>query len=270
MRAFLLIRHEPHYRRDAFEAGLRACGYSIEGQPRGPVRPDDVLVIWNRYGRNDTLAGQFERAGARVIVAENGVLGRDWRGDHWYSLFLGAPAGAGWYPDGGPERWDGFGVELCEWRKGGREIIVLAQRGIGPPGVAQPANWHRMIAEKLAHRGPVRIREHPGERKATPLEDDLAAAWCVVTWASCAAVKALLWGIPVFHGLKQWLAASAARPVQTLIQPGPLPEALPDRLATFQRLGWASWTTREISAGTPFRLLLASRSTESGTITVRR
>lgn len=261
MRAFLLIRPEPQYRRDAFEAGLRACGYSIEGQPRGAVLPSDVLVIWNRYGRNHALASQFERAGARVVVAENGVLGREWRGDYWYALYLSAPAGGGFFPAGGPERWDGFGVDLCEWRNGGREIIVLAQRGIGPPGVAQPTNWHRSIAQQLAHRGPVRIREHPGERPCVSLHTDLAAARCVVTWASCAAIKALLWGIPVFHGYNKWLAADAAHHVQTLINPGPWPTDLPDRLATFRRLGWASWTTRELSTGLPFRRLLESPST---------
>jgi hypothetical protein len=264
-RAFLLIRHEPHYRREAFAAGLAALGYRIEGQPRGPIQRTDVLVIWNRYGRNHALACQFERAGAPVIVAENGLLGRDWRGDHWYALFRGAPAGGGWHPDYGPERWQGFGVNLCDWRKVGREIIVLAQRGIGPPGVAQPHRWHVEAAKRCAAVGPVRIREHPGERTCVPLETDLANAAVVVTWASAAALKALLWGIPVVYGFHAWIGKTAATPLDHWLRGGLLTAAMPDRLATFARVGSAIFTTREISTGDPFRRLLEPSSIEYGT-----
>lgn len=266
-RAFLLIRTEPHYRRDAFAAGLEAIGYRIEGQPRHRPDPDDVLVIWNRYGRYHQLATEFERAGAPVIVAENGLLGREWRGDHWYSLFRSAPAGGGWHPDYGVERWQSFGVDFCEWRKTGREVIVLAQRGIGPPGVAQPHRWHNEAAAQCSRIGAVRIREHPGERPCKPLEEDLANAAVVVTWASAAALKAMLWGVPVVYGFPQWIGAGAATPLQVWLRAGLLTAPTPDRLATFARVGSAMFTTREISTGQPLARLLASSFTGSGTTT---
>lgn len=261
-RAFLQIRQEPVYRRWAFERGLRAIGYEIHGRARGPINRDDVLVIWNRYGLWASQAADFERASARVLVAENGVFGRDWRGAHWYSLALHAPAAVGGtFVEMQSDRWDSFGVDICGWRNGGEEVIVLAQRGIGPPGLAQPAGWDRTAAESLrrATSRPVRIREHPGERPCVPLEVDLQRAHCVVTWASNAALKALLLGIPVFNGCPHWCGADAAAPFgRDLEQP-----KRADRLATFRRLAWSSFRTDELETGEPFAGLLGSRSIAS-------
>lgn len=266
--AYLLVRREPHYRREAFEAGLRALGYQIGGEPRGMPTPADVLVIWNRYGRNHQTALNFERVGAAVIVVENGHLGRAWCGEQWYSLMLNNPAGAGHWPDLGPERWDSLGMQPCEWRKTGREIIVLAQRGIGPPNIRQPDHWHRETAAKLVRYGRVRIREHPGERPAKPLEDDLADALCCVTWASGAALKAIFMGVPVFYGYDKWIGALAALPLKHFTPQIP---SYPDRTPMFRRLLWANWRIPEILTGQPIRALLdyRLRSTASGVTTAR-
>jgi hypothetical protein len=252
-RAHLLIRHEPLYRRDAFEAGLKECGYTLAGEPRDPPHRDDILVIWNRYGRNHAHATRFEQAGARVVIAENGALGRDWLGDHWYSITLSKPLAAGAWPEGPADRWESFGQPLCAWRKGGHECIVLAQRGIGPPDVAQPSGWHQSTARALkSMHWLARIREHPGERPATPLSVDLQHALMVVTWASGAALKALAWGIPVVYGLHAWIGAECGLPLATF--QGDLRR--PDRSPFFHRLAWAIWRTSEISRGEPFRRLL--------------
>jgi hypothetical protein len=251
MRACLLIRHDPAYRHEAFAAGLRAAGYQVT-ESQEP-RPGNLLVIWNRYGRYDQLARRYEDAGGTVLVAENGYLGRDWRSGHWYALAKNFHNGAGDWKVGGPERWDSWGVEPQPWRDG-REIVVLATRHIGPAGVAEPHGWSTAIAEQLrkqTHR-PVRIRRHPGERPATPLEQDLADAWAVVTWGSGAALKALMMGVPVFYGFPQWIGASAGK----RIEEGIAERAMPDRLPMFRRLAWAMWSTDEISTGEPFRCLL--------------
>ncbi len=250
-RAHLLIRNEPVYRREAFAAGLLECGYILAGEPRETPGRDDVLVIWNRYGRNHQTALRFEAAGARVIVAENGGLGRDWLGDHWYSLTLGNPLAAGIWPAGDASRWESFGHPICVWRKTGHECIVLAQRGIGPPGLAQPAGWHQNAARALKGEF-TRIREHPGERPAKPLGVDLQHAVMVVTWSSGAALKALAWGIPVVYGLKTWIGAECGLPLHQF--GGDLNR--PDRSAFFHRLAWALWRTSEIARGDPFRRLL--------------
>lgn len=265
-RAFLLIRNAPVYRREAFAAGLEAAGYEIHGEPRGSAfQSTDVLVIWNRYGRYHDLATRVERQGARVLVAENGPLGRDWRGEHWYSLVQGAPAGAGSWPNLGPDRWDSLNVSLCDWRKEGNEIIILAQRGIGPPGVAQPHGWHLKVADILrkVQPWPVRIREHPGEKPATPLEDDLAHARYVVTWASAAGLKALVLGVPVVYGFAKWIGADAGNP---WTGSAPRLESR-DRLPMFRRLAWSMYRTHELATGQPFHNLLTLQSFGLPTIT---
>ncbi len=260
--AHLLLRQAPAYRRDAFAQGLKSCGYSIAGEPRALPGPEDVLVIWNRYARNHETAKRFEACGAAVWVAENGPLGRDFRGEAWYSITGGNPGGAGFWPGLGSSRWDSLEVELCEWRNAGREVIILAQRGIGPPGVRQPDNWHRNAAERfhLGDLGPVRIREHPGERPCKALEEDLSDARCVVTWASNAALKALLWGVPVLYGCDSWIGRDAG----TRLLAGQSPAInRPERISAFRALAWSMWRIPEIASGEPFRLLAASRSGRS-------
>lgn len=273
-RAFCLIRAEPSYRRESFTAGLKAVGFEIQGNCQDTPRPDDVLVIWNRYGGFHNQANHFEKHGARVIVAENGLLGRSWLGEPWYSLALRNPAGAGWWPSGGAERWQSFGVEPCEWRKGGTEAIVLGQRGIGPPGIAQPQGWDLKALNLLASSGEVvRLRRHPGERPALELQDDLKNAKYVVAWSSGAALRALLWGIPVVYGLEQWIGAPAARhwsSVAAKLPELPRPDSMElERDTMFARLGWTIWRTREIETGEPFRRLLGSDSGDSRTTPAR-
>ncbi len=75
MQAYVLIRDQPWYRREAFVVGLRSAGHEV--QVKQPTRLDKhtVVVIWNRYAGNHELANQVERAGGTVLVAENGYLG---------------------------------------------------------------------------------------------------------------------------------------------------------------------------------------------------
>lgn len=245
MRAYLLIREQPHYRRDAFAEGLRRIGYELHSTPPSAPRTTDVLCIWNRYGRYDYTALQFERAGAQVLVAENGYLGRDWREAHWYALSKNHHNGAGqWLPEDA-SRWDRWNVELRDWRHGGTETVVLATRHIGPQGVAEPQGWSQSVAQKLG----ARIRRHPGENACIPLERDLARAKSVITWGSGGALKALTLGIPVQYGFPQWIGAAGATPIGG--------NGRGDRISMFRRLAWAMWTTDELRGGEPFKRLLS-------------
>jgi hypothetical protein len=229
MRAWLNLRHHNSARAEAFRQGLRACGYDVvEGVTYDPAA-GDVLVTWNRIGQGDRAAREFSRREATVIVAENATWGNYFAGGEWLTLARDWHNTAGCFPIGGPERWDALGVELARWRTEG-ETVVLPQRGIGANGM--PHGW--------TARG--RVRRHPGRGDATPLEDDLERAGKVVTWGSGAAVKALLWGIPVESHMPNWIAA------QDNTDAG--------RLAMFRRLAWAQWRMDEIAAGEPFRRLL--------------
>lgn len=252
MKVCNLIRSAPHYRADAFAAGLAAIG----GTPAG-VNDCDVLVIWNRYGGWEKDADRVERRGGRVLVAENGYMGNEFAGSRWYAIGVGQHNGAGWWPVGGPERWDSLGVELAPWREG-REIVVLPQRGIGPFGVAMPARWTREAMDKLARltKRPVRVREHPGQGEGKPLAEDLADCHAVVTWGSGAAIKALALGVPVYYDFPDWIGGPAGlRFGVDMSAPLRDDEA---RLQMFRRMAWAMWRLDEIGSGEAFRKLCAS------------
>jgi hypothetical protein len=253
VRAHVAVREAPHYRRDAFCDGLRTCGYTVGPELAKPA-PTDLLLIWNRYGDGARLAAHYERHGATVVVAENGFLGRDWAGRVWYSLAIGWNAGAGRWHVGGTERAGMFAAELKPWRQQDGHALVFAQRGIGSPPVAQPPGWHQKAAqliERMGHR--VVIRGHPGRHQENPsLYKQLDGAAFAVTWASGAAIKALLYGVPVYNGLPQWIGAPAARPFgKTLEAP-----FRGDRTEFLTRLAWAMWSVEEIGSGYAFRHLL--------------
>lgn len=243
MKAVCTLRRDIAYRRDAFREGLEAAGYTLVERTLKP-EPDDLLLIWNRYGINDYFANLFEKAGAKVFVTENGWLGKSWRNAGWFALSKNHHCGAGAWTVGGPERWDSLNVPLAPWRTEG-ERIILAQRGIGEPGLASPPEW----AERIRATYGGRIRKHPGKHAPDiSLEEDLKDAGEVITWASGAALKALTMGIPVRAACTKWIGFGAASAMHE-----PLKRDDAARLNMFRRLAWAMWTLEEIRTGLPFQ-----------------
>jgi len=259
VKAAVLLRPEPHYRADAFCAGLRRLGYDI-GYPKQVTR-DDVLVMWNRKQRQEGDAIRFERAGARVIVCENGYIGQDRNGHQLYAMALDGHNGSGQWSIGGPERWAQLGVELKPWQPERRgHIVVFAQRGIGSKLMASPPQWANRAAGglRVATGRDVIIYDHPGlpachAQIANQVAAQIEGAHCVVVWASARGVRALVEGVPVVYHAPKWIAAGAA-------SHGVLVRRTDDRLPTFERLAWAQWTLEEIAAGVPFERLLQDRS----------
>lgn len=233
--AWVGLRPGVERRREAFAAGLKRCGYSVEFALTAKPRAGDVLVSWNRYGNAHHCATVFESRGLPVLIAENATWGNSFAGSDWYSLTRNYHNTAGMFPVGDGSRWDALGVDLMDWRRDGGEVVGLPQRGIGPPGVAMPRGWRPP--------GVSRVRRHPGTGACVPLEVDLARASKVVTWGSGAAVKALMWGIRVDSHMPRWIAA------QDNTDAG--------RLAMFRRLAWSQWRISEIANGDPFRWLLS-------------
>jgi hypothetical protein len=139
----------------------------------------------------------------------------------------------------------------------GREIVVLATRGMGSERVREPDQWSRRIAAEIGRRSgrPVRLRPHPGPQGTVPripLDEDLADAYAAVTWASSAGLKALAMGVPVFHGLSGWIGAAASRLVA-----GDMENRFTgDRDPVFHQVAAAMWTLPEIDSGEAFRCLL--------------
>ncbi len=238
--AYLGLREGLPYRREAFRAGLESLGYTVRECITSKPEPGDLLCLWNRYGEKHLAALAFESMGLPVLVAENGYLGNEFAGKQWFALSRNQHNGAGTWPQGGPERWDSLGVTLQPWRESG-ETVILPQRGIGPLGVAMPRDWLQRTEARLAGTS-YRVRRHPGTRDCVPLDVDLANAGRVVTWGSGAALKALLWGIPVESDMPSWIGRCEATDAS--------------RLSMLRRMIWAQWTLEEISSGQAFRALL--------------
>lgn len=262
MRASILIRPHPTARLEPFVEGLRALGYeTVTGRAEEP-RKGDVLVIWNRRpGHGHEIARQYERAGAHVIVAENGYIGALPTECRLYALALDHHNGAGRWKVGTRDRWARLKVPVKPWRTDGRHVLVLPQRGIGEPGVAMPAEWPdrmRRLLPTLTRR-PVRVRVHPGNLKAhhvPGLDEDLADAWCAVTWGSGAAIKALVAGIPVFRSFDAWIGRGASHVLGNGLENPWLGERMP----TLHRIAWAQWWVEEIASGEAFAELLLGPS----------
>jgi hypothetical protein len=248
--AYSLVRSGPHYRADGFAAGLRACGYEVRQNISRPPVPGDVLVIWNRYSSYEDRAEQFERAGCRVVVAENGYFGADAQGRRLYALSLGE------HHHGGNRFPAGNVAGLQPWRTDGDHILVVGQRGIGSKMMRSPQEWiDGTIADRLAvrTRRPVRFRKHPGkDAPAVPLAADLMGCHAVVVWHSAAGVEALLAGVPVFYAAPRWIAEKAAASLEGADLENPF---LGDRSAGLANAFSNQWSIDEIASGEAFRCL---------------
>lgn len=249
-RATVLLRPSSYYRADVFREGLRRHGYRIEAEWIRQPGPGDVLVLWNRNRGYESIAQTYERAGAKVIIAENGYVGQPEGGGKFYALALGQHNGAGRWYVGESKR---FPIDERPWRQRGDHVLVLPQRGIGARGVAMPSAWLAAVKNRLAKitDRPIRVRPHPGQSKADPIPD-LLNAHCAVTWASGAGIKSIQAGVPVFHELPDWIGSCAATRLADQIETCDMPS----REILWTRISWAQWTLAEIETGVAFERLL--------------
>lgn len=268
MRAHVLIREAPWYRRDVFVSGLKLAGHSVvSGAPDKPNK-DTLLVIWNRYADNHHIASSVENAGGTVIVAENGYLGAGGTSPkfdvhpngpqpgHYYALAKGWHNGGGTWSVGTYDRWAQLGVEVKPWRESGDYILVCPNRSFGVPGRMMPEQWAEKISARLKKEFtlPVRVRPHPlNNAPKRPLSEDLKGAAIVVIWSSSCGVHALVEGIPVICEAPYWICSKAAPTLKQVVDNAAVEI---DRLFVLHGLAYAQWTCAEIASGKPFEFLL--------------
>lgn len=255
-----------HYQRSAFESGLSRLGFEIVGRPLATPRPGDLLVLWNRYSKNEQEARAYERAGCIVLVAENAWIGPEAKGEHHFAICRGHHNGAGSWHIGPTPRYQ---VAECKpWRSDGSHVLMLPQRGMGESGVAMPKGWMEETRNRLATSTdrPVVIRNHPGIRPHPTEIPEFENCWAAVTWASGAGLKAIIAGIPVFYEYPKWIGAAAARyGIEDLESP-----YLGERETLMRYLSWAQWTAEEIASGEPFRWLVSLSYSAGSTERERR
>lgn len=259
-RAYCLIRPQPVYRHDAFILGLTAAGFFTEAREPRAVEPGDALCIWNRYGANHELASRFEAAGGIVAVAENAYIGPGGVSPHdmeprcWYALAVGGHNGRGTWPVGDSSRWDALGIELKPWRTEGKHILVAPNRPFGQPGNVMPADWASDVARRLraVTDREIRIRPHPGNGAAKPLEPDLQDAALCVIWSSSVGVSALVAGVPVMCEANHWICRGATG--KHHVDSPWMGET--HRKWELRKLAWAQWHVDELATGEPFARLI--------------
>jgi len=248
VRAFCLIPSGLPDEREAILEGLANSGYKVLDHVPDSISPYDVAVMWNRWNQNDGLAARVERQGGKVIVAENGYIGR---GN--VALALSQHNGGGVWQSGDRSRLERLNVDFKPWRTEGNHILVCPSRGMGSMLMRQPGNWLESIVSELKKTGrEVRVRKHPGnwkqEKPKVSLEEDLENAFACVIWNSSAGVHALINGIPVVCSSSYWICKElASKSIDSLITP--------ERTEVFSRLAWAQWSLEEIKTGEPFNRL---------------
>jgi hypothetical protein len=234
--AYIALRHDIHYRVTAFASMFRLHGFNVVLNGSFQAKEGDWLVIWNRYSPFHEMATAFELSGGKVLVVENGYMGKSWAGGNWFAMSLSHHNGFGKTPKGrGKERWESFGMP-CRPAQAGREgaVLILPQRGIGEPGVAMPKSWPARAEQRAKDRGiAYRVRPHPGKVDALPIEKDLEGIAETWTWGSGAALRALWAGVPCVSDFKSWIGNG------------------PDREKVFHDLAWAMWQINEIETGEP-------------------
>ena len=249
----------PHYRRDAFAAGLKAAGHSVSVAQPSTFDSDTLYVCWNRYGHFHDICTRVEQAGGKTIICENGYCGRDENQHQFYALARGGHNGSGEWYVGGPERFAALGVEVKPWRAAGDKIVIRGQRGIGNPRTASPHEWHSKTANllRLTTNRTIEIIQHPGNKAVVDSshEQYLAGAHALVIWSSSVGVKALVAGIPVFQCSPYWVCAGAAARGIDDIESPLMDDAA--RMVALERMAWAQWRLSEIASGEAFRTLLA-------------
>lgn len=199
MKAWINLRYTVPERLKAFVSGIERHGYRAEIGFPDRIGPKDIFIGWNRINMGNVVAQQFQDRGQTVLIAENAAWGNDFIGRRWYSIARNYHNTAGCAPKMGRLGRLDFYPE--PYREGGEEMVILPQRGIGSAPTRMPSGWAQSAQSR--YRG--RIRIHPGTKACRPLQDDLLNAKAVVTWGSGAAIKAAIWGIPVFSEMPAWI-----------------------------------------------------------------
>lgn len=255
--AYLRIRHESHYRHEAFVAGLQRLGFIVDmEEPRTPIGPDDIALVWNKTAFGRQTLQMAREGGGPVIVCENGYHGRDAQGQQHFAMALDGHNGSGRWWTGPVGRLADLNVEFKPWRGSeSSKVLIAGQRGIGSPQMASPARFEEDTARLLSGLGyrPV-IRIHPGRHAPqTPLLEDLEGCRALVVWSSNCATDALINGYPVYYAAPHIMTQGAS----LRLSPGNLAtSAHGERTEPFLNLAWSQWSVDEIEAGTPIETLL--------------
>lgn len=277
-----------------FVQGVNACDDQGIVEPAMAYQPSDIAVIlgWvHEHGktaahlefRQQILDGQ-RASGGRTIIADSNLFLYNNQENPGYWLrysYDGIFANTGEYCDNDPDpaRWAHIqsqcGIQLKSWRQSGNHILLCLQRD----GGWSMAGWDvvdwalkNIIELRKYSDRPIRIRPHPGDKKArkycdrllklcqsrglprisisgdsTRLVEDFANCWAVVNHNSSPGVAAVIEGIPLIltDPLRSQAKEVATVGIHHIEKP-----SMPDRQSWIHRISQFHWSHDELQSGT--------------------
>lgn len=232
----------------AFAAG---CGGRLASTTAKELEPGDCVFYGVRPAWKH-LWEQARREKRDVYYADNSYF--DCSRETYFRITRNALQCDGLqavWSDEGAARLKALGISIKEWRTDGEHIVVCPQTdeftkvvaGYEGDWLADATAWLHLHTDR-----PIRVR---GKGGARPLAEDLRGAWALVTHMSCAAVEALIAGVPVFctgRCAAQWMGSSDLSMIETPYYPE-------------RRQEWAEvmaanqWTLAEMRDGTAWKAL---------------
>ena len=220
-------------------AWAAGCGGRVE--PDGLLAPGPVALFGSP--RRWNLLNQARAEGRDWFYADHAYFGRF----KYYRITRNAYQHDGKTGPGSAARFAAHGIDIKPWRKSGDHVLVC------PPDAKFAGLFNFDAGAWIAHvtaaltaltPRPIRIRDRACADLG-PLGNDLAEAWCLVTYVSNAAVEALCAGVPAIV-----TGACAARPLaatdlRAIVEP-PTPSG---RAAWAAVLAANQWTFDEVRAG---------------------
>lgn len=253
---------------EAFAQGCAAHGdkCSILDPSLAPAWGCDVAVM---VGVKSLACWQINRAsGLQTIMIDKGYVrhrvrrSRTW--EYWrVAVNAHQPTGYLMEQKCPPERWNGLGIALQQWRAAGRHILFAGSSAKYHAfhGLPHPTEYARRIVNELRRvtRREIVYRPKPSWRDAEPIpgtrfsdgdatiSGDLAEAFALVTHGSNSCFEAIVAGVPCLI-----LGNAVARPISAT-EVSQIEN--PVRCAEKTRLRWASalayqqWTMEEFASG---------------------
>jgi hypothetical protein len=209
---------------EAFAAGARAAGVEAYVCASIPPKLQDGDCFF--YGVRPAFAHlwtQCKSEGRAWFYGDNSYT--DAHRETYFRVTKNAlqadGLNASWSGDG-VARFKALGLTVQPWRNDGAHIVICPQteefmRGAG----GFEGDW---LAETTAKLRSFTDRELRIRRKCDkrPLSEDLRGAWALVTHMSCAAVEAVLAGVPVFctgRCAARWMGTSDLSLIETPVYP---------------------------------------------------
>ncbi|HDZ74382.1 MAG TPA: hypothetical protein ENH55_16790 [Aurantimonas coralicida] len=229
-------------------AWAAGCGGAVEAADI--LRPGPIALFGSprRWG----LIAQARAEGRTWYYADHAYFGRQGYYRVTRDGFQHDGRDSLW-PRGAPERLEALGVEIKPWRESGDHVLVCPpDAGFARLFGFDAAAWTAHVTAALEALTPRRLRVRPRAcADLAPLADDLAGAWCLVTYVSNAAVEALCAGVPAIV-----TGPCAARPLAATDLRAVLDPPRPDGRRRWAEVMAANqWTLDEIRAGDAWRAL---------------